>query len=247
MQSSHDRGIRRGFTLIELLVVFGIIGILTAVLIPVVARARLASADVKCLSNLRQLGAAFQVYETDNRGVWPFPAATVANIDKSKWWSQDFIYSVVYGRSPATATRLTASWLPGTIFECPATVGQAAPADALSNDSEIWRGYGMSARLNNFYADTGDYRGNYKHPNELITPSQTVLLLDNTQPWAGTVVTATPAPANSQLQHLQDAKTRHHNFINVLYCDQHAVAVDFNSIPVVHANGPWQTFWGGRK
>ena len=61
----------RGFTLIELLVVIGIIAILISVLLPVLGSARKASYKTKCLSNMRQLGDAYKMYQLDNKGWWP--------------------------------------------------------------------------------------------------------------------------------------------------------------------------------
>ncbi|MBL0928151.1 MAG: prepilin-type N-terminal cleavage/methylation domain-containing protein [Phycisphaerales bacterium] len=56
-----------GFTLIELLVVVAIIGILLSVLLPTLGTARYATRSLKGLSNLKQLGAGWHMYATDNR------------------------------------------------------------------------------------------------------------------------------------------------------------------------------------
>jgi prepilin-type processing-associated H-X9-DG protein len=56
------------FTLIELLVVIGIISLLVAMLLPVLAAARVAARNTLCKSNLRQLVIAFNAYASDNRG-----------------------------------------------------------------------------------------------------------------------------------------------------------------------------------
>ncbi|RRJ97131.1 DUF1559 domain-containing protein [Opitutaceae bacterium TAV4] len=63
------------FTLIELLTVIAIIGILAAIIIPTVGKVRESARTATCLSNIRQLANAMQLYANDNKGILP-PADT---------------------------------------------------------------------------------------------------------------------------------------------------------------------------
>lgn len=61
-QRGSCRFVRRAFTLVELLVVMGIIAILVAIIVPAYQRVTATGRSTACLSNLRQLGAALNLY-----------------------------------------------------------------------------------------------------------------------------------------------------------------------------------------
>jgi len=95
---------RNAFTLIELLVVIAIIGILAAMLVPALARAKERAGTVQCASNVRQIGLALQMYGDEHDELLPMAYGSIP-------WSQT--------NPPAWTRQLVDYYSAVNVLRCP--------------------------------------------------------------------------------------------------------------------------------
>ena len=107
---------RAGFTLIELLVVIAIIGILASLLLPAMANAKRKASRAACVSNLAQIGKAFNSYagENDSRLPWQLTPRNA---------------QVQWGSNGGDM----AKWHPGTVYALPAMKDALKNSDVLAS------------------------------------------------------------------------------------------------------------------
>jgi len=118
------------FTLIELLVVIAIIAILAAMLLPALARAKAASVQTLCLSNLKQINVAMKQYVDDNHDKTPGRDSVITTGPSGQaeaiwWWYKDLIKSYAGIKTRGFIDPPLAQGSNDMVFHCPKDRGWA--------------------------------------------------------------------------------------------------------------------------
>nr|WP_269539025.1 prepilin-type N-terminal cleavage/methylation domain-containing protein [Cerasicoccus sp. TK19100] len=123
---------RRGFTLIELLTVIAIVGVLAAILIPVLSGVKTRASSAQCSSQIRQIGAAFQMYLQDNNNLLPTSHLGTPFSGQGPY----------YNRDPRRIQTLFGSYL-----DVPASDTWSTSEDKMTYDATLaWSGWSANRR-----------------------------------------------------------------------------------------------------
>ena len=158
--SSHPSRRKRGaFTLIELLVVIAIIAILAAILFPVFAKAREKARQTSCLSNEKQIGLGIQMYTQD----WDenIPFRQVGGTEAGDWE-----YTILPDIKHSG------------VYSCPSN-----PSNNVKNLAGLPVSYAVSRSYDykTPFHDPGDYPTNTTNIAVLVSPAQTIAVMEVTK------------------------------------------------------------------
>jgi prepilin-type N-terminal cleavage/methylation domain-containing protein/prepilin-type processing-associated H-X9-DG protein len=216
-----ERSIATGaaFTLTEVLVVIAIVAVLLSLLLPALVRGRESARRVQCMSNLRQLGFAAQMYWHDHGGRM-FRYRGAATNGGDVYWFGWLERGAEGSRAFDPKQGALYPYLEGRGVEiCPSLNYHEERFKFKARGAAY--GYGYNLHLSPPASQAP------MNVNQLHRPSETVFLAD-----AGQVNTfqAPASPSNPMLEEFYYVSTnrseatahfRHHRRANVLFCDNH--------------------------
>jgi len=191
----HGRTRPSGFTLIELLVVLAVVALLMALVLPALSRGKARATRAACMSNLRQLALAWQMYADDhNDQLVPNGYGTVESLGRTRLWVLGGTHHAhaAHRSSLTNADFLTdpsyaafASYLPSAkVYKC--------PADRLLVDGQPKvRSYALNAYLGWAHPEGGGefllspMHQNFRKLSELAwaAPSERLQFVDVAPEW----------------------------------------------------------------
>jgi prepilin-type processing-associated H-X9-DG protein/prepilin-type N-terminal cleavage/methylation domain-containing protein len=218
----RGRVTRSAFTLIELLVVVAIMAILAAMLLPALARAKARARGIQCVSNLRQLGLAAQVYLGDNGDYYPF--AYYFDAANSVLYCWDFTTYVNSGR--VVPGVLWQGQTNPQIQQCPSFAGSAnwsSDPDTGYNYNTSYIGHGQGESQSD---PTGQAAPIPAKAGAVPQPANTALFGDGQYSGGADKFMRAPDPnagdANFTGRPAGTQGFRHDGRSNVAFCDGHA-------------------------
>jgi prepilin-type N-terminal cleavage/methylation domain-containing protein/prepilin-type processing-associated H-X9-DG protein len=150
-----DKPALRAFTLIELLVVIAVIAILAALVLPALGHAKERALTAKCISNLRQIGVAVQLYMGDNASRYPTTSGANWVGFRLGGGDPDASFGPRFGLEYATNRLLCRYTTSRELYRCPADRGMNL-SPWMQPFSSLYEAVGTSYKYNSSLYDPSD-------------------------------------------------------------------------------------------
>jgi len=258
-KNAPSRDERDGFTLIELLVVIAIIAILAAMLLPVLARAKIQAWKVQSANNLKQLQTGALMYANENNGILLPNAPFAPVIPGSESWIDVSTTAFEEGLANQEGNTNTALYTDALL--APFLTGETgvyhSPGDITpSSNGQRIRSYSMNGQMgcyyllrypNNYNGDPGalEYsrEADLKYP---ITPDQGFVFCEE-NPYTindgylqVSVLTSKPGFPDVPAAYLGGACA-------FSFADGHAEVHKWRTSTLINAKGPWPNLINGNQ